>query len=125
MSVSQSPNAPKVPDLDAEDILEDLRQEYGGTEELMEEYDMDASDLVNWAYDLEPDEGDLDRQMHVLDIFQTLEEEYECSHWVNEADARFYDDKEGKVIYYGLLRDPDNEEAWISVSETEYVDLDE
>jgi len=125
MSVSQSPNAPKVPDWDAEEVLEDLRQEYGGTEELLDEYDMDSTDLVNWAYELEPDEGDLDRQIGILEMFQEMEEEYESSHWVNEPDARFYDDKEGKVIYYGLLRDPGNEEAWICVSETEYVDLDE
>lgn len=122
MSVLQKANAPKVPDWDADEILDYLADKYDDPEERREELDMDDSEMINWAHDLEPGEGDLDRQMEVLGVYKMLEDEYESNHWVNEADARFHNDKEGKVIYYGLLRDPDNEEAYICIAETEYVD---
>lgn len=119
--------APRVPDYDRDEILDYLREKYDleTDEDIRSEFGVGASQLINLASELEPGHEDAERQLDILDLFAEIDRRYESSHWVNEADARFKDDAEGKVLYNGLLYDPENNEAYIMVTETEWVeDLD-
>ncbi|MDY6788834.1 MAG: hypothetical protein SVV03_02615 [Candidatus Nanohaloarchaea archaeon] len=122
MSVSQKPQAPRVPDWEADEILDYLAQQYDTPEERREELGVKDGELVSMAHALEPGEPDMERQMKFLEMMSEIDEEYQSNHCVNEEDAQYKDDAKGKVIYYGTMRDPDNEECWIMISEVEYVE---
>lgn len=122
MSVSQKPQAPKVPDWDANEILDYLAQQYDTPEERREELGLEDGELIDAAHALEPGQPDMERQMRFLDMMSDLDEDYQSNHWVKESDAKYKEGAEGKVIYYGTMRDPENDQCWIMISETEYVE---
>lgn len=126
MSVSQKPQAPHVPDWDYNEILQSLKDRYSleTEQEWIDEFGMGVSAMISAAEELEPGQPDMDRQMEFLEMYSDVDENYQSNHWINESDAKFRDGAKGKVIYYGVMRDPENEDCWIMISETEYVEDD-
>lgn len=92
-----------IKDYDAKEILADIRERYDNPLEAFP-YD-DATELVNAVQSLEPCEEDERVREEFGEMLEDVDDEYVNSWWTNENN--------GDVVFYGALKDPDNEECYI------------
>jgi len=113
MSVSQKRQAPEVPDYEAREIVEWLRQEYGFTseEEWVEEFGLKPTGIFHEAQQLEKDDTDTERRKREMGIDAMLEHEYKSFYEEVEEDG-------AGSVHVGIY-DPDNDEAYLAVLKAE------
>jgi len=90
--------------LDYEAVLADIRERY---DEPLEAFPYeDATELVNAVQALADDEPAEEDRARFEEMLEEIDNEYINSHWTNTEGS--------EVIFYGALKDDENEEAWIS-----------
>jgi len=102
MSASGSP---RVPDWDANEILEYLAEKYDSEKERQKALQMNNQELLTEAYGLEPDQGDEARVEDIRDRLEKLSDNYETHEWTRET--------EYGTIDYQIVRHESNQQNHI------------
>jgi len=92
--------------LDYEAVLADIRERYDEPLEAFP-YD-DATELVNAVQALADDTPAEQDRARFEEMLEDIDEQYINSHWTNTEG--------GEILFYGALKDAENEDAWISRS---------
>lgn len=106
MSAAESePTDPRydINDVDHKELLADIRERY---DEPLESFPYDdATELVNAAQALEAGQADERARDEFEEMLEDVDEQYVNTWWT--------DKNNGEIVFYGALKDPDNDECYI------------
>lgn len=115
--------SPIQPDYEAQEILDDLRERHALTDgiEWYEEFGLREDEIRGWIQEyLERDSEDVRRLKEEMRRDAALSHKYDEDSWVEEEEEKFKKGTDTKTRYNRMIRDKDNNDAYILFSEVEY-----